>query len=67
MNLDLSAEKTGKEASRSDQNLTTHMEWFGRGSPIPLRLNSQWKDISINATLLPESEKSLEFIPSGPS
>ncbi|EFP90962.2 uncharacterized protein PGTG_17234 [Puccinia graminis f. sp. tritici CRL 75-36-700-3] len=67
MNLDLSAEKTGKEAARSDRNLTTHMEWFGRGTPIPFRLNSQWKDISINATLVPESERSSELIPSGPT
>ncbi|WAQ87924.1 hypothetical protein PtA15_9A48 [Puccinia triticina] len=67
MNLDLSAEKTGNEPSRSDQNLTTHMEWFGRGTSIPLRLNSQWKDISINATLLPDSPRSQESIPSGPT
>ncbi|KNZ59490.1 hypothetical protein VP01_171g3 [Puccinia sorghi] len=67
MNLDLSAEKTGKESSRSGRNLITHMEWFGRGTPIPLRLDSQWKDVIINATLVPNSESPSDFIPNGPT
>jgi len=67
MNLDLSAEKSGKESSRSGRNLVTHMEWFGRGTPIPLRLDSQWKDVIINATLVPNSESPSDFIPNGPT
>ncbi|KAH9447797.1 hypothetical protein Pst134EB_021796 [Puccinia striiformis f. sp. tritici] len=67
MKLDLSAEETGKEVSRSDRNLATHMEWFGRGTRIPLRLDTQWKDVSINATLFSDSDKSTEFIPNGPN
>jgi len=67
MNLDLSAEKTGKESSRLGRNLVTHMEWFGRGTPIPLRLDSHWKDVIINATLVPNSESPSDFIPNGPT
>ncbi|PLW06226.1 hypothetical protein PCANC_27453 [Puccinia coronata f. sp. avenae] len=64
LNLDLSAEKVGDKSSRSDH---THMEWFGRGAPIPLRLDSQWKDVSINARLISDSDKSSEAIPNGPT
>jgi len=43
------------------------MEWFGRGTPIPLRLDSQWKDVIINATLVPNSVSPSDFIPNGPT